>query len=706
MNSNNRGSKSEKETWAQSVTTVTPQEHGTIRTITSDTVVSGSSELPLETDPANFSERIPIIASQPLIDPQELEDNYSADKECQTYLQGVPKVVLPDECVDEATQTVYIGRDCRTNISLLQPLRDVIASANDAEFPEIKKSEMVQTITTFKPWFGLDSTSDFNMEDAAIEILGIDITEEEHDDDRIVVRAEEEKESEIVTKDFLDFVVARTLWICEPKWTSQKMANARRKDEGTQTRIKYDYRIKRFIFDAEMQTDLSCGPKTSTSRLLDEYWEMRNSIKTIVDDCFMKGVYPRIVIDETVNGLLDQCAKHIHLPPKEGTAQTVASFGVGFNKEEQILNKLKLPLVVDPLESSVIVIPLLDAGLEEVCNFVKQDALIIANIILSNLVCKTVKIGAKLQDIRAVHSVSKPPIDDIFILRKKKIKESMQRRKMENASTQTNLAGVPEVGMLEKSKEMPCIICKTQSRCYACANEEEGVEQSVLGKGSLTTRNILLAYDPCYFDETHLKQKKIPFLEPGDSRSTDNVKGPFIKTLPIGLTKRSIKKEEIKEIEQKPFKISRKLPSQGSLNSWIHTVDTSLNTAWTTQDFKINERKASSTTLSVTSTSSTPTPSHLLPSTFDHKTAGRCQENANLLALKALHILKNACCTPHSCAVLNQKVGTKQVGYNQQPRQSKRSWRQAKNNQSKVVGKSKEDDFTVIPVRMISDSEL
>lgn len=82
--------------------------------------------------------------------------------------------------------------------------------------------------------------------------------------------------------------------------------------------------------------------------------------------------------------------------------------------------------------------------------------------------------------------------------RKKKILESMTKKETETISTQTSIAAISEVKKIKKSREVLCSVCRRQSMCQWCLNDQEVESVPKEETKILRTQDILLAYKPCY----------------------------------------------------------------------------------------------------------------------------------------------------------------------------------------------------------------
>lgn len=260
-----------------------------------------------------------------------------------------------------------------------------VASMKEGPMPELKRSNVAATILSFHPE---------TPHDVVMEQLSMDVTDEEREVFESKVSAEEETEVEIT--EILNFLLARAFWIDDP--TSQ--AQTETSDKATQTYIKYNNRTRIFVIDSQVQTGLSCEPKQSNTMLLTDYWETKKMISSYLDDCISKGIDVRIVIDDIIDEIVDKCAGRIRYPMKEQIIQTIATYKLDDEKEEDVLRKLKLDMVVDPLEASIIVIPLMDNLLEMTCNVVSENAIRAVQIILKGILQRTMIIIVKLMELQ------------------------------------------------------------------------------------------------------------------------------------------------------------------------------------------------------------------------------------------------------------------------------------------------------------------
>lgn len=105
------------ESWTQTNVTVTPEDDEVYREIPPSVITSKRGNEPLEllTIRARSTKNLigPDEGLEPQLDIKKVAPREYLEvdlAETQTYLQGVPKMSLPDEFRDEATQTLFMGR--------------------------------------------------------------------------------------------------------------------------------------------------------------------------------------------------------------------------------------------------------------------------------------------------------------------------------------------------------------------------------------------------------------------------------------------------------------------------------------------------------------------------------------------------------------------------------------------------------------------
>ncbi|XP_076763390.1 uncharacterized protein LOC143430839 [Xylocopa sonorina] len=476
----------ENEAWAQTLITVTPEDDATLREISQATTLSSTPDAQLILDPdeivyrRSFTNRQFVDSKDEEEEEEEVESKEvepKQDAESQTYLQGTTTVHISVEYQDEASQTMYMSTPCPP----LKYFKDIMTSMNESPMPKLKKSNLTATIISIHP-----ETS----HDVAMEQLSTDVTEEEREE--FVARLSTAEETEMEVTEILHFLIARALWINNPSQTQVSTTN-----ETTQTCIAYNNRLNIFLVDSQVQTDLSCEPKQSNTMLLTDYWETKNMISNYLEDCISKGIEIRIVVNDVIDEIVDKCAGRIKYPMKEQMIQTIATYKLDGEKEEDVLRKLRLDIIVDPLEASIIVIPLMGDLLQLASDTVSRNALKVAPIVLDRILQRTMTIIVKLMELQK--QSEHKPIDEILARRKKRILESMLRKDTETISTQTSIAGISEIRKIKRSKEVLCSVCRRQSMCEWCLNDQETESAPAEEETKmLRTQDILLAYKPCY----------------------------------------------------------------------------------------------------------------------------------------------------------------------------------------------------------------
>lgn len=200
-----------------------------------------------------------------------------------------------------------------------------------------------------------------------------------------------------IIDDILDYQLALTSWLCEPVFDEIPVET---KYQQTQTIIRYDFRTDSILLDNEIQTELTCEPRYSNSKLLDQYKKTKNFIQNCLQNCFVEGVETRIIIDDLLDEIVAKGADKSRYPMREQTIQTVASYRTYDDGDEDVLQKLRIPVVVDPLEASVVVMPLIDDLFYWICDEVSRDARRVVKNILGSLLQRTTMIGFKLAEIQ------------------------------------------------------------------------------------------------------------------------------------------------------------------------------------------------------------------------------------------------------------------------------------------------------------------
>ena len=103
-------------------------------------------------------------------------------------------------------------------------------------------------------------------------------------------------------------------------------------------------------------------------------------------------------------------------------------------------------------------------------------------------------------------------MDHIFIQRKRRLAQLKRKNPETETSTQTKLAGVPEIKNLNELIEARCLVCTKESECRWCYSSQEKIKQQKELQ-ILRTQDILLTYRPCFFRSTPV-ETKVHYLQP------------------------------------------------------------------------------------------------------------------------------------------------------------------------------------------------
>ncbi|KAL6449018.1 hypothetical protein ACFW04_000615 [Cataglyphis niger] len=578
----------------------------------------------------DFISREPLIKY--LIDSGELEEQATRDAENQTFLQGVPIVGIPIEYKHEASQTMYMSSPCPP----AKYSEHIITTMNAGPMPVFKINHSSQTMITIDPETSLDEAVD-------------DLLRRTHENREDFT--EDIVDEETIILEILNFLLSRAFWISD---SLQDGTFVEEKCQDTQTVIRYNRNTDSIVLDVETQTrtdlqvenetqtKLTCQPKHSNSKLLAEYEEIKSFMQNCLEEC-LRGIEPRIIIDDLMDEIIIKGANRLKYPMKDRLIQTVASYKSHDIKEEDVLRKLKIPVVVDPFEASIVVLPLIEDLLLSTYNKISRRAQSIVKNILNSLIRQTVLNGSKLAEVR---KQLKPSLQQILDERRRKIVESMLKKETETAATQTGLAGVPEVAKIKESKDILCSVCARQSICQWCvaAQEENDQNLPLQNKKLLRTQDILLAYNPCYVVATASEKAKNPHL-----KSIDFMKKKVEKLtsaqLPIAC-KCNITPEETGDVVDKKciniLMTSKKdIQTRDSVSGWARIIDSTLAKSWSLKGTCIFY--STSNTISVCTTISKSVPMSYC------KKASQSESVPNLQATKALQILKSTFCTRDTC---------------------------------------------------------
>lgn len=208
--------------------------------------------------------------------------------------------------------------------------------------------------------------------------------------------AEDITDKETVILEVLNFLLSRVFWISDP---IRDRTSVEVKCQETQTSIRYNRNTSSIVLDNETQTKLTCKPRHSNSKLLADYEETRSFVRSYLQEC-LRGVESRIVIDDLMDEIIVKGANRLKYPLTDRLIQTVASYKSRDIKEEDVLRKLKIPVVVDPLEASIVILPLMEDLLRSTCDEISRDARSVVKNILNSLIQQTALIASKFAEIR------------------------------------------------------------------------------------------------------------------------------------------------------------------------------------------------------------------------------------------------------------------------------------------------------------------
>lgn len=208
--------------------------------------------------------------------------------------------------------------------------------------------------------------------------------------------AENIVDEEAIILEILNFLLSRAFWISDPV---QDRTSVEVKCQDTQTTIRYNRNTDSIVLDNETQTKLTCKPRHSNSKLLAEYEETKGFVQSCLDEC-LRGIEPRIIIDDLIDEIIMKGAKRLKYPMKDRLIQTMASYKSRDIKEEDVLRKLKIPVIVDPFEASIVVLPLTEDLLLSTCDEISRRARSGVKNILNSLIRQTVLTGFKFANVR------------------------------------------------------------------------------------------------------------------------------------------------------------------------------------------------------------------------------------------------------------------------------------------------------------------
>ncbi|XP_043485395.1 uncharacterized protein LOC122513193 [Polistes fuscatus] len=545
----------DEDSWAQTLITITPEDDAVLREIKTKIPVSAKGKTSLDLNTDSFIYRRPLTPKY-LVNIDELEDENIAHAQVQTYLQGLSVVDIPIKYKDQISQTLYMSTPCPT----VKYYKDIMTSMRDGPIPEFKNTRAIQTKLTFHPNTKIQIVT---------ERLKIDINQNELIKD-FLWNEEDYSQFELnaLISDILYHLQERTFWILDPTSLTYPVTV----ENDAQTLIKYDLTTDKIVIDNETQTELTCEPKLSNTELLTDYQANKNLVYDILNECFDKAVETRILVDDIIDEVIEKGVEIVRYPPRDQNIQTLASYKVD-EKKEDVLRKLQLTIVVDPLESSIVVLQIIDDLLKSICEIVFNDARQIVQTIIRDTINKSINIGFEIEKIRNNHRSNDKLIEQILDKRRKKIAKLMAKKKTMTVFTQTSISGIREVTKLEKLIETYSCICLKHSKCYICnsVTKDQHFKENLQ---MLRTQDILLAYRPCNVVNSSFD---IEF----DRVSTSSTEEKSITSNRIQFSSES-SSGSVATINV-ALKPKERISIKDSIDEWAHAIDAALTIPWSSK---------------------------------------------------------------------------------------------------------------------------
>lgn len=248
-----------------------------------------------------------------------------------------------------------------------------------------KKTEGMQTVLSFDPKTSRDSVVD-GLKDWML--VG------KPDDQETASRRS--SASTLVT-DGLYFIIERVFWLTDADYRVPEIGY---QNSEAQTLVRVDKSSGKIVLDGEVQTLLSCEPRRSNAGLLSEWKEATEFAKELIEDCLDAGILPIIVAESLIEEVVDRCASEIKPPSKDEIVQTIAVCNAIEDGDEEVLRKLRLEIVVDKFESSIIILPIVNLAIEKTCDVIRNEAPIIAKDILNGVYKNSISKALKIEAIR------------------------------------------------------------------------------------------------------------------------------------------------------------------------------------------------------------------------------------------------------------------------------------------------------------------
>jgi len=250
----------------------------------------------------------------------------------------------------------------------------------NAKPPVFKTNALSQTEVVIPPKISLDETKKYLLD---------------YTSKKINMEDDYEEDSKVIVEEILNFLLSCSLWISDPDLYQITIETT---SQEAQTFLRYNYVTNSIVMDNETQTKLTCEPKHSNSKLLTEYEETKRFVQSYLEEC-LEEIDSRIIIDEILDEIIIKGADRLKYPGCDQEIQTVATYK-SHEKEKDLLRKLRMPVVIDPLEASAVVVPLMDDLLGLVCEQVSRDAPCVVKVILHSIIQQAVLIGFKFIEIQ------------------------------------------------------------------------------------------------------------------------------------------------------------------------------------------------------------------------------------------------------------------------------------------------------------------
>ena len=122
-------------------------------------------------------------------------------------------------------------------------------------------------------------------------------------------------------------------------------------------------------------------------------------ISELLEECISKGVEAGTVIEDIMDEIIDKSVDRIRLPKREQITQTMAA-RLHEEKEADVLRRLRVTMIVDPLEASIVVVPLMNDILQIVCDNVSVNASKAVKNVIAAVLRRTMIIVSRLVELQ------------------------------------------------------------------------------------------------------------------------------------------------------------------------------------------------------------------------------------------------------------------------------------------------------------------